>query len=104
MLIWLRIDNRKTRIVFYSMHMPDSLMLLCKLALRAQTCTRIRWQYACHDESYTNVLFIIDLNRLNNSEQPGRFFIDINMRFTNIKQHHANDKDKHTVASFDHRQ
>ena len=67
------------------MHMPDSLMLMCKLALRAQTCTRIRWQYACHDESYTNVLSIIDLNRLNNSEQPGRFFIDTNMRFTNIK-------------------
>ncbi|EDO56900.1 hypothetical protein CLOL250_02588 [Clostridium sp. L2-50] len=30
-------------------------------------------------------LSIIDLNRLNNSEQPGRFFIDTNMRFTNIK-------------------
>ena len=56
-LIWLRIDNRKTRIVFYFMHMPDPLMLMCKLALRAQTCTRIRWQYAFHNETDTNVLY-----------------------------------------------
>jgi len=35
------------------MHMPDPLMLMCKLALRAQTCTRIRWQYVSHHGNYT---------------------------------------------------
>lgn len=38
----------KDTLFSYSIHMPDPLMLLCKLALRAQTCTRIRWQYVSH--------------------------------------------------------
>jgi len=39
MVGWLRLASFPRRV-----HMPDPLMLLCKLALRAQTCTRIRWQ------------------------------------------------------------
>lgn len=40
----------------YSIHMPDTLMLLCKLALRAQTCTRIRWQYVSHNRKKLDIL------------------------------------------------
>lgn len=40
----------KDTLFSYSIHMPDPLMLLCKLALRAQTCTHRRWQCVSHNE------------------------------------------------------
>ena len=43
--------------------MPYPLMLLCKLALRAQTCTRIRWQYALYNEIYAIVLLVPEYNQ-----------------------------------------
>ena len=39
MVGWLRLASFPRKA-----HMLDPLMLLCKLALLAQTCTRIRWQ------------------------------------------------------------
>ena len=46
----------KDTLFSYSLHMPDPLMLLCKLALRAQTCTRIRWQYVSHNRKKPDIL------------------------------------------------
>ena len=46
----------KDTLFSYSIHMPDPLMLLCKLALRAQTCTRIRWQYVSHNRKKLDIL------------------------------------------------
>ena len=46
----------KDTLFSYSIHMPDSLMLLCKLALRAQTCTRIRRQYVSHNRKKLDIL------------------------------------------------
>ena len=46
----------KNCIVFYSVHMPDPLTL-CANSPAAQTCARMSWQYALHNENTANILW-----------------------------------------------
>ena len=51
MVGWLRLASFPRKA-----HMLDPLMLLCKLALLAQTCTRIRRQYVSHNRKKPDIL------------------------------------------------